>query len=73
MDTPDFGRIQYLTPALHLSETLPRWDLPPELSYRLLGAACRQHGEVEDRAVALDLALAIELEPAIREAPGQRR
>jgi hypothetical protein len=29
MDTPDFGRIQYLTPALHLSETPPRWDLPP--------------------------------------------
>ncbi len=29
MDTADFGRIQYLTPALHLSETPPRWDLPP--------------------------------------------
>jgi CoA-transferase family III len=29
MDTPDFGRIQYLTPALQLSETPPRWDLPP--------------------------------------------
>jgi crotonobetainyl-CoA:carnitine CoA-transferase CaiB-like acyl-CoA transferase len=29
MDTPDFGRIQYLTPALRLSETPPRWDLPP--------------------------------------------
>ncbi len=29
MDTPDFGRIQYLTPALYLSETSPRWDLPP--------------------------------------------
>jgi hypothetical protein len=29
MDTPDFGRIQYLTPALNLSETPPRWDLPP--------------------------------------------
>ncbi|MBV9322796.1 MAG: CoA transferase [Chloroflexi bacterium] len=29
MDTPDFGRIQYLRPALHLSETPPRWDLPP--------------------------------------------
>jgi hypothetical protein len=29
MDTTDFGRIQYLTPALFLSETPPRWDLPP--------------------------------------------
>ncbi len=29
MDTPDFGRIEYLLPALHLSETQPRWDLPP--------------------------------------------
>lgn len=29
MDTPNFGRIQYLTPALHLSETPPHWDLPP--------------------------------------------
>jgi crotonobetainyl-CoA:carnitine CoA-transferase CaiB-like acyl-CoA transferase len=29
MDTTDFGRIQYLTPALYLSETPPRWDLPP--------------------------------------------
>jgi crotonobetainyl-CoA:carnitine CoA-transferase CaiB-like acyl-CoA transferase len=29
MDTADFGRIQYLTPALSLSETPPRWDLPP--------------------------------------------
>jgi crotonobetainyl-CoA:carnitine CoA-transferase CaiB-like acyl-CoA transferase len=29
MDTADFGRIQYLTPALHMSETPPRWDLPP--------------------------------------------
>ena len=29
MDTADFGRIQYLTPALQLSETPPRWDLPP--------------------------------------------
>ena len=29
MDTPDFGRIQYLTPALAMSETPPRWELPP--------------------------------------------
>ena len=29
MDTDDFGRIEYLTPALQLSETQPRWDLPP--------------------------------------------
>jgi crotonobetainyl-CoA:carnitine CoA-transferase CaiB-like acyl-CoA transferase len=29
MDTDDYGRIRYLTPALHLSETPPRWDLPP--------------------------------------------
>jgi hypothetical protein len=29
MDTPDFGRIEYLLPALHLSESQPRWDLPP--------------------------------------------
>lgn len=29
MDTADFGRIQYLTPALQMSETPPRWDLPP--------------------------------------------
>jgi CoA-transferase family III len=29
MDTEDYGRIRYLTPALHLSETPPRWDLPP--------------------------------------------
>jgi crotonobetainyl-CoA:carnitine CoA-transferase CaiB-like acyl-CoA transferase len=29
MDTEDFGRIEYLTPALHLTETEPRWDLPP--------------------------------------------
>src|ERR1700677_1365764 len=27
MDTADFGRIQYLTPALQLSETPPHWDL----------------------------------------------
>jgi hypothetical protein len=25
MDTTDFGRIQYLTPAIHVSETAPRW------------------------------------------------
>jgi CoA-transferase family III len=29
MDTEDFGRIEYLTPALQLSETQPAWDLPP--------------------------------------------
>jgi hypothetical protein len=29
MDSPDYGRIRYLTPAVHLSETPPRWDLPP--------------------------------------------
>ena len=29
METDDFGTIQYLTPALHLSETPPRWDRPP--------------------------------------------
>lgn len=29
MDTSDFGTIRYLAPALHLSETPPRWDLPP--------------------------------------------
>ena len=29
MDTADFGRITYLAPALHMSETAPRWDLPP--------------------------------------------
>jgi crotonobetainyl-CoA:carnitine CoA-transferase CaiB-like acyl-CoA transferase len=29
MDTEDYGRIRYLTPALHLSETPPHWDLPP--------------------------------------------
>jgi len=29
MDTPEFGRIQYLTPAVQLSETPPHWDLPP--------------------------------------------
>jgi hypothetical protein len=29
MDTPDFGRIRYLVPALSMSETMPRWDIPP--------------------------------------------
>jgi hypothetical protein len=29
MDTPYFGRIQYLAPALSMSVTEPRWDLPP--------------------------------------------
>jgi len=29
MDTDDFGRIEYLTPALQLAETPPRWDFPP--------------------------------------------
>lgn len=29
MGGPDFGRIRYLTPALRMSETPPRWDLPP--------------------------------------------
>jgi hypothetical protein len=29
MDTGDFGRIEYLTPALQLAETQPGWDLPP--------------------------------------------
>jgi crotonobetainyl-CoA:carnitine CoA-transferase CaiB-like acyl-CoA transferase len=29
MDTDDYGRIRYLTPALQLSETPPHWDLPP--------------------------------------------
>ena len=29
MGTDDFGPIRYLTPALHMSETPPRWDLPP--------------------------------------------
>ena len=29
METDDYGRIRYLTPALHLSETPPCWDLPP--------------------------------------------
>jgi len=29
MDTPDYGPIQYLTPAVGMSETPARWDLPP--------------------------------------------
>lgn len=29
MDTPDLGRIQYLKPAVTMSETEARWDLPP--------------------------------------------
>lgn len=29
MDTPDYGRIRFLAPALAMSETPPRWDLPP--------------------------------------------
>jgi CoA-transferase family III len=29
MDTPDYGRIRFLAPALTMSETPPRWDLPP--------------------------------------------
>jgi crotonobetainyl-CoA:carnitine CoA-transferase CaiB-like acyl-CoA transferase len=29
MDTPHVGRISYLRPAVSLSETPPRWDLPP--------------------------------------------
>jgi hypothetical protein len=28
-DTPDFGRIRYLSPAVWMSETPARWDLPP--------------------------------------------
>lgn len=28
MDTPDFGPIRYLSPALAMSETQPRWELP---------------------------------------------
>ncbi|HEX5267837.1 MAG TPA: CoA transferase [Acidimicrobiales bacterium] len=31
MDTADFGPIRYLTPALHMSETPPHWELPPAL------------------------------------------
>lgn len=29
MATPDFGAIEYLAPALSMSATQPRWDLPP--------------------------------------------
>jgi crotonobetainyl-CoA:carnitine CoA-transferase CaiB-like acyl-CoA transferase len=29
MDSADFGTIRYLTPAVQMSETPPRWDLPP--------------------------------------------
>jgi crotonobetainyl-CoA:carnitine CoA-transferase CaiB-like acyl-CoA transferase len=29
MPTPDFGEIAYLAPALQMSATPPRWDLPP--------------------------------------------
>ncbi len=29
MDTPAFGRIEYLRPALSMSVTEPHWDLPP--------------------------------------------
>jgi hypothetical protein len=29
MDSQHFGRIRYLTPALAMSVTQPRWDLPP--------------------------------------------
>ena len=29
MDTPHVGRISYLRPAVTMSETPPRWDLPP--------------------------------------------
>jgi hypothetical protein len=29
MPTPDFGAIEYLAPALSMSVTPPRWDLPP--------------------------------------------
>ncbi len=29
MDTADFGRIEYLTPALTMSDTPPHWTLPP--------------------------------------------
>ncbi|HZT64750.1 MAG TPA: CoA transferase [Acidimicrobiales bacterium] len=29
MDTAHYGRIRYLSPALAMSETPPRWDLPP--------------------------------------------
>ncbi len=29
MDTPHYGRVRYLAPALSMSETPPGWDLPP--------------------------------------------
>jgi crotonobetainyl-CoA:carnitine CoA-transferase CaiB-like acyl-CoA transferase len=29
MDSPDYGRIEYLTPAVAMSETAVGWDLPP--------------------------------------------
>ncbi len=29
LDSPDFGHLTYLKPALSMSETEPRWDLPP--------------------------------------------
>ncbi|HEX2850611.1 MAG TPA: CoA transferase [Acidimicrobiales bacterium] len=29
MDTPSYGRIRYLAPALEMPATPPRWDLPP--------------------------------------------
>jgi hypothetical protein len=29
MATPSFGRIRFLAPALAMSVTPPRWDLPP--------------------------------------------
>ncbi len=29
MDTGHYGRLRYLRPALSMSETEPRWDLPP--------------------------------------------
>jgi crotonobetainyl-CoA:carnitine CoA-transferase CaiB-like acyl-CoA transferase len=29
MDTPHHGRMRYLAPALSMSDTPPRWDLPP--------------------------------------------
>jgi hypothetical protein len=32
MDTEHFGRLQYLRPALSMSVTTPRWDLPPSPS-----------------------------------------
>jgi hypothetical protein len=32
METADFGPIEYLRPALSMSGTEPRWDLPPARS-----------------------------------------